>query len=240
MKFIKVSGTDEVVNKLSQTLTEELNARKKVLWIVTGGSNIGITTEVAKTINRPMQEHLTVMLSDERYGPLKHPDSNWQQLKQAGFVLPYANTVEVLTDSPLDDTIRYYAETAEKAFAQADVVIAQLGIGPDGHIAGVLPGSPGVESNEWVIGYDGTKYGGQYQRVTLTLEALRHVDKALVYSAGESRLEALQNLRDRKLSLADEPSQVLHEIPDAVVMTVLFGDVSDGKKDNQTGKGAES
>ena len=37
------------------------------------------------------------MLTDERYGPVGHPDSNWSQLLQKGFDLPQAKLVPVLT-----------------------------------------------------------------------------------------------------------------------------------------------
>jgi 6-phosphogluconolactonase/glucosamine-6-phosphate isomerase/deaminase len=85
-----------VVDFVAGRLIESLRAGVHVLWLISGGSCIPIAVEVAKRLQKYNVSNLTVTLTDERYGLLGHADSNWQQLLDAGFVLPGATLVPLL------------------------------------------------------------------------------------------------------------------------------------------------
>ena len=61
---------------------------KKVLFFVTGGSSIAVGVEVAKFLQGKQCQNLTIMLTDERYGPRDHFNSNFFQLIEKGFDVP--------------------------------------------------------------------------------------------------------------------------------------------------------
>lgn len=205
---------EEGVQPLLDRLMEELQNGKRVLWLVPGGSNIPLSAQVMRELPEDLTEQLTMYLTDERYGEINHPDSNTRQLQEAGFNAKKARQVNVLARGlSLEETTEQYALSISTAFQAADVVIAQMGMGPDGHICGVLPGSPAVHSRKLVVGYPTETF----TRITLTPKALQdHVTAAYVYAFGEAKKEALTNLLTGK-SLDEQPAQVLKSLPEAYV-----------------------
>jgi 6-phosphogluconolactonase/glucosamine-6-phosphate isomerase/deaminase len=214
MTFEHLGSTDEAAQILSDRLAMELKEDKRVLWLVPGGSNIGIAIKTMELIKSGDIRKLTMMLTDERYGEIGHADSNFQQLKAAGFMAGKAVFIQTLSNSSLQDTVRYYGEAAEKAFAQHDILIGQFGIGDDGHIAGILPGTPATMlDDDWAIGYESPPY----TRITLTPHALNQVHTAYAFVFGESKRPALTRLRDEMLPIDEQPSQILKNLPEATV-----------------------
>lgn len=221
MNFIYEPDAKIGATKLSGRLVQEFQNGKQVLWLVCGGSSIPLEVLAMAAIPPELQKNLTIALTDERYGEFGHPDSNWRQLDEAGFQAGEATIIPTLVPNlPLGQTCDTYEHNIAKAFAKADVVIAQFGIGADGHIAGILPDSPALTEDKLVEGYE----AGNFTRVTLTPPALRQISTAFAFVYGDSKLEALQNLRDQNLPLAKEPAQILKSLPEAYVYNDQIGD----------------
>ena len=140
MQIILTAGWEDGVADLTERLVRELAAGKQVLWLVSGGSNIPASAQIMDNIPHDLSHNLTVMLVDERYGKLGHEESNWAQLMSAGFHSDEAKLLPVLQAGlSFEQTIERYSEITKVALANNEIIIAQLGIGPDGHIAGILP-----------------------------------------------------------------------------------------------------
>jgi len=215
----------EGVAPLLGRLVEELEGGKKVLWLVPGGSNIPLSVEVMKQLPDELTDNLTIYLTDERYGEVDHPDSNARQLREAGFNPKRARAVWVLArDLSLEDTCEQYAMSVSAAFEAADFVIAQMGMGADGHVCGILPGTVAVDSDKLVVGY----VTETFTRITLSPKALRNnVDVAYVFALGDEKREALANLLSKDLPLSEQPAQILKKLPEAYVYNdLLEGEVS--------------
>lgn len=222
MLFIKTAGWDRGVAELTKRLVDELSSGKRLLWLTSGGSNIQASAKIMSEIPKELTRQLSVMPIDERYGPVGHKDSNWAQLMQAGFNPQHATLMPVLTDGQeFTETARAYDAMAKKAFTDHDIVIAQCGMGDDGHVAGILPGSPATATNDkWACGYESPPY----QRLTLTFQSLEHVTAIYTFAFGASKLPALQNLQDSELNLAHQPAQVLKQIPESYLYNDQLGD----------------
>lgn len=182
---------------LTKTLLTHLQAGRKVVWLVPGGSSIAVALEVAQT-QRAAEEsgdcslaHLTVSLTDERYGEVGHADSNWQQLLDGGFALPGATMIPVLTGASMTKTVENFGEALTAALRQADVSIGFFGVGADGHTAGILPNSPAVRATTPTAGYD----AGHYQRITITLHVIAALDEAVVYAVGGTKWPVIKWLK---------------------------------------------
>lgn len=214
MELIRIANMEEGAAPLLDRLVEELDAGKNVVWLVPGGSNIPLSVSVMDTIGAELTKRLTIYLTDERYGEIDHIDSNTRQLREAGFDPKQARMVNVLARGlGLEETSEQYALSIAAAFEAADIVIAQMGMGPDGHICGILPGSPAVESEKLVVGY----VTETFTRITLTPKALKqYVDAAYVFAFGEAKKEALVNLLTDK-PLSEQPAQVLKSLEEAYV-----------------------
>jgi len=222
MQFILSNGWEAGIADLTERLIKELSTNQPVLWLVSGGSNIGAAVTVMDSISEELSANLSVMLADERYGPVGHADSNWAQLLAAGFDGKQATLSPVLRDGDdLSQAAAYFAELVADNFSRHQVIIAQLGIGPDGHVSGILPNSPAAaDTQELVVAYQ----GGDYQRLTTTFEALKHITIDYSFAYGEGKRAALTSLLNQDLPLAIQPSQILKQLPEAYVYNDQIGD----------------
>jgi 6-phosphogluconolactonase len=222
MKYILTAGWDDGVADLTERLVRELAGGKRVLWLTSGGSNIPASVQVMENISAALSGKLSVSLADERYGEPGHPDSNWTQLMQAGFKGKSATLLPVLLpERSFQQATQDYAQLIEKAFADNDVIIAQLGIGPDGHIAGILPGSEAAqETQALVAGY----HDPPLTRLTLTFPGLRRITAAYAFAFGKPKQKALVTLHSASLPLAEQPAQILNELDEAYMYSDQVGE----------------
>jgi 6-phosphogluconolactonase len=208
MQFIKVTDSGPVVEYLAETLLSHLDKGDTVLWLVPGGSAIAVAAEVGQRLSGHDLSKLHVTLTDERYGPVGHPDSNWQQLADAGFSLPGAQLHAVLGAAGRAETAADFADYITAELQAMDFKIGLFGIGPDGHTAGVLPHSPAADATGPVADYDASNF----ERITITLPTISHLDEAVVYAMGQDKRPALEALATN-IPLDDQPAQVLKQVP---------------------------
>lgn len=217
LRFIQ--STTEGTVALRDRLIAELTAGKSVLWLVPGGSNIATAVTIMGQIPAELTAKLTIGLTDERFGPIGHPDSNWQQLTEAGFDSKHATRVPILAGfDDMDATVAAYTTTLQSLIARNQVIIGYFGMGPDGHFAGILPHSPAVTAPGLVAGY----HTDTFDRITSTFEAIRHCSVAYVFAFGEAKRGALQNLQ-QNLSLDEQPAQIVKQISEAYVYNDQLG-----------------
>jgi len=218
--YKKVASMTPVVEYIVERIVNSLHAGKQVLWVVPGGSAIMVASAVSKELHGKDLRLLTVTLTDERFGAAGHPDSNWQQLLDAGFELPGAVLVPVLEDhEDIGLTSEKYNDNLRGLLHRADFAIGLFGMGADGHTAGILPHSPAVTAEAFATHYDGR----DYQRITMTPTAIRELDEAVLYATGSTKVSAIEKL-DTDMPLAAQPAQVLKEVPTFVVCNDYKGD----------------
>ena len=200
-----VSSTNELARIIASCLRAALERGQKVLWLVCGGSNIAVAAAVCPLLDGLDLSRLSVTLTDERYGPIGHRDSNWQQLQDAGFRLPGARLVPVLVDGlSLADTTSQFATSLEQLTDGSDTVIGLFGLGTDGHTAGMRPGSPAVGSPLGAIGY-ATE---QFTRITMGPCMFERLDLVYLGFEGTAKLEQIARL-GQDLSPTEQPLQYL-------------------------------
>lgn len=221
MKFILTAGWEDGVADLAERLVRELANGKRVLWLLSGGSNIPASVQIMENIPEEQSRNLSISLIDERYGPPGHSKSNWAQLMAAGFDAKHANLLPILqTGDSFEAAIEHFEQLATEAFDNHEVIIAQLGIGEDGHIAGILPGSPAAkEKKAFVTGYEAPPLS----RLTLTFPGLRRIHAAYAFAFGEPKKEALQTLQAKTVKLEKQPAQILKELPEAYLYNDQVG-----------------
>lgn len=212
MRFIKTDSTGPPAEKLAEIINQKLKAGLDVLWLVSGGSAV----EVAAKARDKLQNYkkLTVMQVDERYGPVGHDDSNMKKLVDAGFNFQGVFSYPVLFGKDILETTDKYNEILKEQFRKSDFCVALLGIGADGHMAGILPDSPGLDDNKLVANYEGP----DFNRITITSKTVKKLDAAVVYAMGESKSEALKNLK-KSLPVSEQPAQLLKNIKDVFIFS---------------------
>lgn len=202
---------------LIDALQKALTAHASVVWLIPGGSNIKLSVAAMAEIDYESSSRLTILQTDERYVPVDSADNNWHQLMQAGFKPKQAKTFPIILNNQESRhavAIRY-AKTVSEQLEQTEYSLAQLGIGPDCHIAGIKPGSEASASSEFVTDYT----WDDFERVTLTFPALRKLDAAIAFVFGADKKPAIQALQDGQLPLADCPERILTDIPKSILYT---------------------
>jgi 6-phosphogluconolactonase/glucosamine-6-phosphate isomerase/deaminase len=217
MKFLR-EDTGVVSHEIARVICDGLFANKRVLWLVSGGSNLAAEKDIMDMARNHADGHLrglAIMPVDERYGHPGHDDSNIQQLRDAGFDPGSATFIDVLLhDTPFDETVSFYNELANAALANADLVVGQFGMGADGHIAGIKPDSPAADSDvSTVTGYNWS----DYQRLTLMPAALRQITVGFLLAYGSDKKKTLLQLQKNKLPFHKLPAVLLYEIPEMYV-----------------------
>lgn len=219
LKFYKISTPETVINYVTTVLLDKLGAGDRVLWLLSGGSFIELEVAIAaKLRSQAGLSNLSASLVDERWGPIDHADSNWQQLKEAGFELAEAHLLPVLNGKGLADTGSQFEKTIANALSKASFKLALVGMGADGHVLGVKPESPAVKSKALVEAYQWSDYA----RITTTAKLMTHLDLAVVYARGQEKLPQLEKLAS-DLSIAEQPAQMLKLCSNVMVFNDQIG-----------------
>ena len=220
INFIKTDnpglGEIDIAKELSNLLSEN----KKVLWIFSGGSNIAIENTILRQLDDNKTNNLRILLGDERYGQKGHKDSNETQLLAAGFNPMKADFVPILNEKSLEETTADFIKNLEESLEWADISIGQFGIGEDGHTSGILPGSNAINSKDVAISYRTE----EFTRITPTIKTLERINIAYVFSFGKRKIIALNNLKDKKGVIENNPCLVFYQISSVYVYNDFIGE----------------
>lgn len=219
MKFIQAQEPAAGIKAMALRISDALNADRKVLWLVCGGSNISTAVkamEIIRENTKPERiSNLAIGLTDERYGTPGHKNSNWQQLVDAGFNMHKTALMPILIGKSLEATVQDYCDRIERKAAElrkeGGFMIALFGIGTDGHIAGILPESEAARETAFVSGYT----AGPYIRVTLTAPFLTKLDAAHAFAYGTPKSAPLKRLVHEELTVDEQPAQLLKQIDES-------------------------
>ncbi len=213
-----ITKNEEIVDFISTSISLPLKKGKKVLLFVSGGSAIPYEVEVINKIKNFPHDNLVITLADERYGLPNNPDSNWFKLKQAGFNLPNSKMIPYLTGLSFSETISNIKLELKEEFNKSEYKIAILGIGLDGHTAGILPHTEAVYSQEDICYFE----TNTFNRITITPKIISMLDEVIVIVFGRDKWSILKSL-EKDISIYDQPAQILKKVP---ILTII----SDYKK----------
>lgn len=209
---------EDAARFIVSSILEQLESGKRVLFFATGGSSIAVGTKVAEILRnypRPdLIKNLTITLTDERYGPVGHKDSNWQQLLDRGFSLPGAKLISVLNGESRDSTVKNFDEILNQEFMDADYKIGLFGIGVDGHTAGILPESGAIKFEDLAYGYDTPTFS----RITITPKAIEKLNEAVVWAQDEDKWGIIKSLQEN-IEIVKQPAQILKRVSLLTIFT---------------------
>lgn len=184
-----MSYDDQAVEAVTTAVREGLE-RGLVLLLVPGGSAARLCGPIAEVVEAmPYRERLSVSLSDERYGLPGHAASNWPAVERAfGSV---ARGIPVLRGAAMAETVANWQQTLEELVSEATVV-ALLGVGSDGHIAGIKPQSMADRADApLAVGYR----ADDFERITITRRFFSLITTVVVYASGPDKQAVIHRLR---------------------------------------------
>lgn len=203
---------------IADWLAAGLAENERAVFVGTGGSTPGPVYDLLSTLPIPW-EQVSVTLSDERWVPPTSPESNERQLRERLMVgeAAAARFVPLWSDAPTAEDAAEAAELAVEDLFPADVVL--LGMGEDGHIASLFPGSPVLEEGldplggSLVIAVPVGAPAPTIERLSLTLYALRQAFLILVLIRGEAKRRIIEDRDDLPIHAlfraSDMPVRVL-------------------------------
>jgi 6-phosphogluconolactonase/glucosamine-6-phosphate isomerase/deaminase len=110
-----------------------------------------------------------------------------------------------------------------KSVHQDGVVLATMGVGLDGHTAGIFPRVPEVDMSgeSLIVAYTLPEGTHQYaERITTTFTFLMEwVDEAIVYVVGEEKREVFMRLEKGTETREEMPACVFHEMRSVKLFT---------------------
>lgn len=226
MEIIRTDNAEiEAGRELSNTLLKY--TKTPILLLVSGGSSLAVVEHCDTTL---LGEHITLGLIDERFSP--NPAlRNYQTLTETEFFGDAIKCGVLLLDVSIQDgeqaqTVVERWEDQLRAWInwhQQGKVIAVMGIGEDGHTAGIMPGEYNIDfsGNANVVSYTVPKTVSMYtDRITTTFTFLKtYIDEAFVYAVGPKKRKAIEALEAADADIKKTPALIFKQMKSVKIFT---------------------
>ncbi len=226
MEIIKTDSPREEAGKnLSKALRERSDT--PILLMLSGGSAFTILGFTSLEVLGP---HITLTVLDERYSTDPQVN-NFAVLEQTDFFKTCMERgVKTISTKILEEESRemlrdrFEAALRDwKAQNKNGSVIATMGIGADGHTAGIFSGTQGIDFNgyAWVVGYSILHTENECtERITVTNTFLRdEVSATVVFAVGAHKKRFVDALRSTQCDAYILPCCILREMAMVSVVT---------------------
>ncbi|MFC3079247.1 6-phosphogluconolactonase [Phenylobacterium terrae] len=193
----RTAAAEAAAAAIERNLADGLKQRARATFVGTGGSS---PAPVYRRLGAARLDwaRVVVTLSDERLVPPSSEHSNQRLVREHLMVGEPAKShlVPLWSDAPDPDAAARAAEPALTGMAPFDAVL--LGMGEDGHIASLFPGSPALAegldlgSGRRALGVPEPHGAPPLPRITLTLAALTDARGLIVLISGEAKKRVVE------------------------------------------------
>ena len=230
------SGLSEPAEAAGEQIERILFARKNspILLLLSGGSAFKVLDYVSTDA---LGGNVTVSMIDDRYSENQEVN-NFSQLLKHDFTKKCTDAGCYIfgTQVNVRETMAEHEQRYERMLKDwteknpEGKVIALMGIGTDGHTAGIMPfpeNKPVFDNlfeheEDYAVAYDAKEKTEHPLRMTVTNNFLRkHVDYAVVYATGDEKREALENVISETGEIHVTPARVIREMEDVELFTDL-------------------
>lgn len=233
MEIQRNENIEILLNSARNLLTSLLKKMKgrAILFLCSGGSALELLRDIPSEC---FNSDITIGVLDERYSR-DEAVNNFAQLQNFPFYTIAVDAgARIIDTRPQDkETIEHLAQRFEKELRlwhtnnTDGIVIATMGIGPDGHTAGIMPFPEDPERfceyfespDMWVCGYDAGEKNQYPLRVTPTMTFLKKIDHSIVFCVGENKREALARVLADEGTYAETPARVIRDIKNVTLFT---------------------
>ncbi len=201
-----------------------------VMALCGGRSVVGLLGALKReSVNQPagLMQRIHFFMADERLVPLNDENSNYGALHRLLFAdLVKDGTIRTEQLHPLisdpsesDHGCAAYADELGRHGGRFTAVV--LGIGEDGHVAGLFPNHPALQRREktFFSFYDSPK--PPPQRMTAGAQLIREAELCVLLALGEGKRDAWNRFSEPETSFQECPSVIGKEVKKYVVVTDL-------------------
>lgn len=193
----KAALAKAVADEAVEILRRTIDAQGAATWVLAGGSTPLAAYQVIASSHADSLDwsKVTLLLGDERVGPLSGPDNNWHTINTILSQLS-AQRLRPQTDTTAEDAASSYEQmllglpVADNGLPRLDLV--WLGVGDDGHTLSLFPNHSSLfPSSSLVIPvHDSPKPPSD--RISLSLRALQATSHAMVLASGPDKQRAVR------------------------------------------------
>ena len=219
---IQKINSQEIWHEAATLLFKKLqfagNEGKRSLLLLSGGSAISIYQILSELIDKGniRSDSLAVGQIDERFQPENENDINAGQIDSSKLTeilqkkqIPF---YQIPQTGNLRETSFNYDKLLKKLFKTYDYHLAVLGIGQDGHTAGLLRGyRMEWDKDRMVAGFENR--GEFKQRITITPKVFGMLDYALVAVLGLEKKAVVEKIINQESGdINNLPGLLIHKI----------------------------
>lgn len=140
-----------------------------------------------------------IFFGDERCVPKDHADSNYRMARESllgPLGIDGKQVFRVETERGPEGAAVAYAKTLDTVLPHGELDLVMLGLGPDGHIASLFPGTPALsEHGKMVTPVFVEKFSSW--RVSITLPALSRAGRVMLLTAGAGKADIVAEILDK-------------------------------------------
>lgn len=224
----------EAANFVRTRIAEILEKNDSPVFLVSGGSSVTLYLEIWRKLGN--SKPFTVGLIDERWLPVSADGNNEKQLREAGLIDLFQAKggsffgMVPTTFPPVTSPQKYATELGkkyEKLLTGASYSLLLLGMGPDGHTAGLLPTQNPALARQL---FENPKFVTYYQidtevsdnpfpeRISITARAIATASESIVFAKGAEKAPALEKFLAETGEKNLTPVRLLREIEKPVTV----------------------
>ena len=178
---------DDPIAVVAELIAEQ--ARRDGSIVLTGGASVGDAYERAAEL-APDWSRVTVWWGDERCVPPDDERSNYRLAKET-LLDRLAVPPRAVHRMRGELTPAAAAAEYDAALEGVDLQLLLLGLGSDGHMASLFPGSPQLKVEDRRVAWGPAGLDPFVDRVTLTLPAILSAQRIVFLVAGAGKAEAV-------------------------------------------------
>ncbi len=204
--------------------------KEPVIALCGGRSVVGLLSALRhESAHQPagLMRRVHFFMADERLVPLNDENSNYGALHRLLFAdlvkegTIGAEQLHPLNPEPCESDHGCAAYTDELNRHGGHFTVVVLGIGEDGHVAGLFPNHPVLQRRErtFFSFYDSPK--PPPQRMTASVQLIREAELCVLLALGEGKRDAWGRFSNPGTSFEECPSLIGKEVQECIVVTDL-------------------
>ncbi len=219
----------EVAGRILKEARDAIHRKGRISLVLSGGRTPGALYSIlVREYPEGLWPRTLLFWGDERCVPPDHRDSNFGLAYReliSKVPIPDGNIHRIEGELPAEMAARRYEDVVRRYLADPmDRDLLLLGMGRDGHVASIFPGSPALwERERWVIPATAPRGDPVRERVTLTLPFINTFNRIYLLIAGKEKDEVVK-------AVLEDPGGTARYYPVAMVeaagSTHLFIDSS--------------